>query len=74
MNRTVLSGLVLAALGVLLFLLGGTEFKKQEEVFRVGSFSARATTKKTVPALRYAGGGALALGILVMGFGWIRKK
>jgi len=71
MNKTFLGGLVLVGLGIVFFLLGGAEFKNQEEVFRVGDFRATATTKQTHPVFRYVGvaliGGGFVL--LILGFG-----
>jgi hypothetical protein len=55
MNKTALGGLVLAGLGLIVFLLGGSGFEHREEVFRLGDFRASARTRRPMPALRYLG-------------------
>ena len=74
MNRNLLTGVVLGVLGALLFLLGNLEFNRREEVLRFGDFSASATTKRTVPALRYTGVGLLGAGVAILVVGIAQKR
>src|SRR5947207_15906826 len=53
MKKVTLGGLILIASGVVLFVLSTVEFKRQQEVLRVGAFRATATTSRTVPTFRY---------------------
>jgi hypothetical protein len=69
MNRTLAGGVILICLGILCLVLGNVEFKTQEEVFRLGTLSATASTAKTIPAFRYVGIAALAAGFVVFVFG-----
>ena len=74
MNKRLLSGLLLVAIGILFLVLSMMEFRSKEELFRVGDFSASATTKRTVPALRYVGIGFFAAGVILAGIGFKSGK
>jgi hypothetical protein len=74
MTKAFSIGLVLTGLGILLLILSMAEFKTRQEVFRVGEFRASATTRKKLPALRYAGGAACGAGVLMMGMAGMRRK
>ncbi len=74
MNKTLLGGLILVAVGILFLVLGNVEFKTQEEVFRVGNLSATATTGKTVPAFRYAGVAILGAAAVVVVIGYRNRR
>ena len=58
-------------IGAVFFLLSFVQFKRSDEVFRVGTFSAKATTSRTVPAFRYVGIGCASVGVVLalLGFG-----
>ena len=66
MNKPLLTGVGLAVAGVVLLIPGNVEFSRREEVLRFGDFSASATTKRTIPALRYAGVGSLGAGVALL--------
>jgi hypothetical protein len=69
MNKNSLGGLVLAGVGLLLFLLGGTGFAHREELFRIGDFRASATTNRPMPALRYLGVAMIGGGVVLLVMG-----
>ena len=73
MNKILLGGVVLIGLGILFLVLGSVEFTKQEEVLRVGTFSATATTARTIQAFRYVGVGLASGGIILVIFGFKRR-
>ena len=66
MNKQLLIGAGLAVVGILLVVFGNVEFSRREEVLRFGDFSASATTKRTVPGLRYAGVALIGAGVAVL--------
>jgi hypothetical protein len=70
----VITGLVLAAIGIILLVIGTKGFQKQEELFRVGEFSATTSTTKTVPAFRYIGSGCIGGGIILLAIGLAKRK
>jgi hypothetical protein len=74
MNKPTLSAVVLAVIGIVFIALGSVEFNRQEEVLRLGNLTATATTKKTVPAFRYAGVACVAAGIAIAGFGYLQRR
>jgi uncharacterized membrane protein YidH (DUF202 family) len=74
MNKTLLSGLVLAGLGIVFLALGNIEFQKQEEVFRLGDLKATATTQKTIPAFRYLGVGFMGGGVALLVLGYQQRR
>jgi hypothetical protein len=74
MNRTLLAAAGLAVVGIILLVLGNVEFSRQAEVLKLGGFSASATTKRTIPALRYAGMGFLGAGVVVLILGVAGKR
>jgi uncharacterized protein YjeT (DUF2065 family) len=74
MKKLSLFGVVLLAIGVLLFLLSFIQFKRSEEVFRVGTFRAMATTSRTVPELRYAGIACASAGAVLALLGFVQRR
>jgi uncharacterized membrane protein YidH (DUF202 family) len=74
MNKTTLGGLVLAGIGILLLILGNTEFNKREEFLRIGDFHATATIPKTYPALRYLGVACIGGGVVLLFVGFTQGK
>lgn len=74
MKKLSFLGLALLAIGGVCFLLSYVQFKRNEEVFRVGNFSASATTSRTVPALRYVGIGCAAAGGLLAVVGFVQRR
>jgi hypothetical protein len=67
-------GILLIAIGALSFLLSTVQFKRNEEVLRVGNFSATATTSRTVPGLRYVGIGCASAGFILVIVGLVRRR
>jgi hypothetical protein len=67
-------GILLIAIGALSFLLSTVQFKRNEEVLRVGNFSATATTSRTVPAFRYVGIGCASAGFILVIVGLVRRR
>lgn len=57
-------------LGIIFLVLGGIGFEHREEVFRVGDFHASATTKRTMPALRYIGVALMGGGAVMVVLGY----
>jgi uncharacterized protein YjeT (DUF2065 family) len=74
MKKLPLVGIVLIAIGAVCLLLSMMEFKRRQEVFRVGNFSATATTSRPVPAFRYFGIGCISLGALLTLVGLMQKR
>ena len=74
MNKKTLSGFVLLVLGIALIVLGNVGFDQNEELIRFGDFRASATTKKTIPLLRYTGAGFIGGGLILLVTGIGRKK
>ena len=60
--------------GAVCLLLSMMQFKRSQEVFRVGNFSATATTSRPVPAFRYFGIGCATLGALLTLVGLMQKR
>jgi uncharacterized protein YjeT (DUF2065 family) len=58
-------GLALVLAGLVCLVLGFVQFETRQEVFRFGNLQATTTTERTFPALRYAGIGVVAAGVLV---------
>ena len=69
MSKTSQGGIVLAGLGIILFLLGGTGFAHREELFRFGDFRASATTRRPMPELRYFGVAMIGGGVVMLVMG-----
>jgi hypothetical protein len=61
-------------IGVVCFLLSGVNFKRREEVFRVGNLTATATTSRTVPAFRYAGIACASAGAVLLLVGFFQRR
>ena len=75
MNKNVIAGLLLTAIGIVLLLIGIKGYQKQEELLRFGDyFSATATTTKTIPAFRYIGSGCIGGGVIFLVTGFSRRK
>ncbi len=74
MKKSLLTGVVLLGIGVLLLVLGNVEFSRREEVLRFGDFSASATTKRTIPALRYAAVALIGAGVAVLVVDFFAKR
>jgi hypothetical protein len=74
MNKTSWAGIIAIILGVICLFFAQVGIQNKREVFRVGDFSATATTTKTYPALRYIGGGLIIGGLVVLGMRYLNRR
>jgi hypothetical protein len=74
MNKTSWAGIAVIILGLVCLFFAHFGIQNKEEVFRVGSITATATTTKTYPALRYVAGGLIVGGIIVVGIGYVNRR
>ncbi|HEY0432495.1 MAG TPA: hypothetical protein VGC95_01410 [Chitinophagaceae bacterium] len=66
-------GIVLIMIGVLMLIFGNVSFTKKEKVAEVGPVEINKKDKKTIAWPNYAGGIAIAAGVIVLVAG-SRKK
>lgn len=66
MRQKIIAPLFLAAIGILLIVIGSTKFKDRREVFRVADFRATVPTEKTYPVIRCIGIAVLAGGVILL--------
>ena len=68
-----LIGVVLILAGGLFFVLSNVNFRHEEDVVRIGTFRATATTSRTVPTFRYIGTACLGAGAVLLIVGFLRR-
>jgi drug/metabolite transporter (DMT)-like permease len=59
-------GIVLIVVGILMFIVPGISFTKKEKVIDVGPLEVNKTTKEKVGWPMYAGGVAVAAGVILL--------
>jgi hypothetical protein len=74
MNSLVIGGAILVVLGLLGFAVPIITTQQTEEVAKIGDLKLQTTesTSHTVPP--FLAGGALALGVVLIGAGFYRKR
>jgi uncharacterized membrane protein YidH (DUF202 family) len=59
-------GVILIILGILMFVFGNVTFTKKEKVVDVGPVEINKKEKKTIAWPNYAGGVAVAAGVVIL--------
>jgi Flp pilus assembly protein CpaB len=73
MNRLVLIGVIVAALGLLGLLIPVITTSHTKEVARVGDVSVQAKDRDTLVVPQAAAFGAIAIGVVLIGVGAYRR-
>ena len=66
-------GVILIVAGIVCFVLSNVNFRHEEDVVRIGTFRATATTSRTVPTFRYIGTACLGAGAVLLIVGFLRR-
>ena len=74
MNTLMIGGAVLVLLGLLAFAIPVFTTHQTTEVARIGDLKLQATENKSYVIPPFVGGGALVLGIVLMGAGFYQKR
>ena len=74
MNRTSWAAIIAIVVGIICLFFAQVGIQNKKEVFRIGDFSATATTTKTYPVLRYVGGGLIVAGLVALGMGYFNRR
>jgi hypothetical protein len=73
-NPLLIAGVVIALLGFVAFAIGGFSFNQQETKLQVGDLKVTANTERHVPIPPVVSIGAIVVGLLLAGFGAMRRK
>ena len=74
MNATMMTGVVFALLGILGFAVPFFSAQQTRDVAKVGDLKLQTTETTTYAIPPYLSGGALALGVVLIGAGLIQKR
>ncbi len=73
-NPLLVAGIVIALLGFIAFAIGGFSFRQQETKLQVGDLKVTAETQRNVPIPPVVSIGAIVIGLVLIGFGAMRKR
>jgi hypothetical protein len=72
-NGLMTAGIILAVLGLIGFAIPVITTQETTEVARIGDLKVKATTDKSYPISPFLAGGALLLGVVLIGAGATRR-
>ncbi len=73
-NPLLIAGIVIALLGFVAFAIGGFSFHQQETKLQVGDVKITADTQHNVPIPPVVSLGAIVVGVVLIGFGAMRRS
>jgi hypothetical protein len=73
-NPLLIAGIVIALLGFVAFAIGGFSFTQQETKLQVGDLKVTAERQRNLPIPPIVSIGAIVLGLVLVGFGAMRKR
>jgi hypothetical protein len=73
-NPLIIAGVIIALLGFVAFAIGGFSFHQQETKLQVGDVKVTADTERHVPIPPVVSIGAIVVGLVLVGFGAMRRN